>query len=357
MKTLVFAAVALLAGCAGLQSSNGAPGAAPQPGYAAGFPPLWVQRDMALAMPHYAQRPMHAGHGRSRMLPQKKKSVLIYAAGSSEVDVYDYLNGKLVGTLSGFDGPYAGCVDAKGDVYITNFDGGNVVEYAHGGTKILNTYNSGGTPIGCSVDSKGDVAVTSFDPGEVTVFAGGNPKKGTTYSGACTYLWSLGYDNRGNLIGVGETSSGGRCYAGLLSGGKSLSSLSFSGTIDFANGTMWDGKYIALGDQEAGGTFDTGAYPSTLNGSTLSPVGSEVVFTDTCYNSYTDIVNPFIVGKKNTPINDRQGKVVVGTNTWCADGGSGNGGGIKFWHYPQGGKPFKSYSQDSGTVLAVSIGT
>jgi hypothetical protein len=40
---------------------------------------------------------------------------------------------------------------------------------------------------------------------------------------------------------------------------------------------------------------------------------------------------------------------------WCLDGGTGNG--ITFWHYPQGGKPFKTYSKDSGTVLAVSIGT
>lgn len=291
------------------------------------------------------------------MLPQKKKSVLIYATASSGVAVYDYSNGKLVGTLTGFDGPYGGCVDAKGDVYITNFDGGNVVEYAHGGTKVLNAYDSGGTPIGCAVDSKGDVAVTSFDPGEAVVFAGGDPSEGTTYSDAdCTYIWQMGYDHSGNLIGVGESSSGGRAYCALLSGAKSMSTLSFSGTIDFAGGTMWDGKHIALGDQEAGGTFETGIYPSTLKGSSLSPVGSEVTLTDTCYNGYTDIASPFIVGKKNTPVNDRQGKVVVGTNLWCADGGAGNPG-IEFWHYPQGGKPFKALSQASGTVLAVSIGT
>jgi hypothetical protein len=231
--------------------------------------------------------------------------------------VYDYSNGKLVGTLTGFDGPYGGCVDAKGDVYITTFDGGNAVEYAHGGTKVLNTYDSGGTPIGCSVDSKGDVAVTSFDPGEAVVYAGGDRNEGTTYSeAACTYVWQMGYDHRGNLIGVGESSSGGRAYCALLSGAKSMSSLSFSGTIDFPGGTMWDGKYIALGDQEAGGTFETGIYPSTLRGSSLSPVGSGVTLTDTCYNGYTDIVSPFIVGKKNTPVSDKQGKVVVGTNLW-----------------------------------------
>ncbi len=286
------------------------------------------------------------------MLPEKKKSILIYAAAySREVDVYEYSDGNLVGTLTGIEGPAGGCVDAKGDVYITTAYG-EILEYAHGGTKVLKKIQLGGMLLGCSVDSNGDVAVTSSDRGEVTVFAGGNPKKAITYSSVCTHQWTMGYDHSGNLIGVGETSSGGRAYCALLSGAKRISSLSFSGTIDLPGGTMWDGKHIALGDQRAGGHFYSGAYPSTLRGSTLSPIGREVTFTDSCHNDYADILNPFIVGKMNTPVNDSQAKVVVGTNVWCA-----NGGYIEFWHYPQGGKPFKTYGQDSGTVLAVSIGT
>jgi len=347
MKILLLAAIAFLAGCAGLQSLSSAPGALLQSGKATGL------------MPHYVQHPVHTDHGRSWMLPQKKgaKGALIYTGDeeNNDVYVYDYSSGKAVGTLTGFDEPYGGCVDAKGDVYITNYGAGTVVEYAHGGTKVIDTYDSGGTPVGCSVDSKGDVAVTSFDPGEAVVFAGGNPKKGAAYNGgACTYLWSMGYDHSGNLIGVGETSSGGRCYAGLLSGAKSISSLSFSGTIDFPGGTMWDGKYIALGDQEAGGTFNTGLYRATLKGSTLSPVGSEVTLTD-CSDEYNDIIRPFIVGKKNTPVNDQQGKVVIGTNQWTTQGNQSCPHGIEFWHYPQGGNPFKG--EGSETVLAVSIGT
>jgi hypothetical protein len=340
-RGLLFSAVALLGGCAGLQPSTGAPGSLPQSGNA------------TKTMPHYVQQPVHTAHGSSWMLPQKKNSVLIYAAGSDDVYVYDYSDGKLVGTLTGI-GADGGCVDAKGDIYMAEFSNGEVVEFAHGGKTPINTYSPGGEPIGCSVDSKGDLAVSSFSPGEAIVFAGGNPKEGATYSGACTYQWTMGYDRSGNLIGVGETSSGGRAYCALLSGATSISSLSFSGTIDFPGGTMWDGKYIALGDQEAGGSFNTGIYPATLTGSTLSPVGSEITFTDTCDNDYTDIVDPFIVGKKNTPVNKQQGKVVVGTNSWCTGSGSA---GIEFWHYPKGGNPFKTYSKDSGTVLAVSIGT
>ena len=130
---------------------------------------------MALTRPHYVQRFVHSDHGISWMLPQTagSKTALLYGGDdeTNDVYVYDYPRGKMVGTLTGFDGPDGMCVDAKGDVYIANFDSGNPVEYAHGGTKLLNTYDSGATPIGCAVDAKGDVAVTSFDPGEVAVFA------------------------------------------------------------------------------------------------------------------------------------------------------------------------------------------
>jgi len=327
---LLVACVAL-AGCGGGVSSPGQGGTATAPSAAT--------RMLSMTMAHYVQPVVHTDFGKSWMLPQKKgaKEALLYGgdADTNDVYVYDYSSGKLVGTLTGFDGPYGMCVDAKGDVYIANYAAGNAVEYAHGGTKIINTFDSGGTPDGCSVDSKGDVAVTSFDPGEVTVFAGGDPGKGTPYTGSCTYLWTMGYDHSGNLIGVGETSSGNRAYCGLLSGGTSMSSLSFSGTIDFPAGTMWDGKYIALGDQEADGTFNTGLFAATLSGSTLTSHGEAIL---TCSGSgYADLFDPFIVGKKNTPVNDRQGKVVVGPA--CS-----NGTGIGFWHYPRGGDSFKSFS-------------
>jgi hypothetical protein len=352
MKTLVFAAVALLAGCAGLQPSSGAPGGLPQRGNATGFPPLWVQRDMALAMPHYEQRPMHADHGSSWMLPQKKgvKSALIYEGDyeTNDVYVYDYSSGKLVGTLTGFEVPFGMCVDAKGDIYISNSNGGGTVEYAHGGTKVLNTYDTGPGPIGCSVDAKGDVAVTNFDyPGEVTVFSGGDPSKGTPYSGACYYMWPMGYDHSGNLIGVGKNASGGVEYCALLSGGKSITLVSASGfTIDFPGGTMWDGKYIALADQEADGENQTGIVEATLSGSTLTSHGEAILSCNP--NSGFDLVNPFVVGKKNTPVNNRRGKVVVGPG--CS--------GIGFWHYPKGGNPLKSYGNDNSSYDAVvSLGT
>ena len=99
-------------------------------------------RDAALTMPHFVQRPVHSDRSRSWMDPAygvkgaKKKSELLYVGDDStnDVFVYDYKSGAQVGQLTGFDGPYGMCVDAKGDVYVANFDNGTTTEYAHGGT-------------------------------------------------------------------------------------------------------------------------------------------------------------------------------------------------------------------------------
>lgn len=287
------------------------------------------------------------------MRPDKKhKSALLYVSEGSDVGVYDYPSLKQVGTLTGFTGAGASCVDAKGDIYITESNG-DVVEYAHGGTKVINTYAPGGDVLGCSVDTKNDLAVTSFSRGEAIVYAGGDPSKGTTYTDAsCAYQWPMGYDDKGNLIGTGENTTIAVCA--LLAGSQSETTLTFSGgTIDYPGGTVWDGKYIVLGDQEAGGVFATGMYQTTLSGMTLTQVG-KTVLTDNCYSDYVDVITPFVVGKKNTPVNHEQGAVVLGVNLWCADGGSYR---LDFWHYPQGGAPYKYLTLTSSPAGAsVSIG-
>jgi hypothetical protein len=356
--TGVTVAAAMLAACSsGGSSSLGPSGVAPA-GHLTGGMTLAKLRDASLTMPHYVQPNVHPDHSASFIKIDKKKKAggLLYV-GDDETDdvyVYDYPSGTSVGTLTGFSGPYGECTDSSGDVYIANFDDENAVEYGYNGTKVLNTFDvSGGTPIGCSVDSKGDVAVTSFDPGEVEVFAGGNPDKGTLYSGgSCYYLWTMGYDSSGDLIGVGENEDGGREYCGLLSGGTSVTSLSFSGTIDFAGGTKWDGEYIALGDQEAGGTYVTGVYPATLKGSTLTAVGSEIDFDGNCYSDYNDDVNPFFTNGKTNISPDKKTKstranTMVGPNLWCES--EGKGGAVDVWAYPAGGDPkssLKSPSED-----------
>jgi|HubBroStandDraft_4_1064222.scaffolds.fasta_scaffold00003_254 hypothetical protein len=331
-------AVALIAGCAsgGLQS---------QP---ATLPAVGAAQTSGAA----------ANRGKSWMLPQGKggSSILIYAEDeqTGNVNVYDYSSGAQVGTIGGFVAN-GGCVDAKGDVYFVDSGAGTLVKYAHGGTTPLRTYRPGGTLVGCSIDSKGDVAITGSSPGRVIIYSKRDSKKGASYSDTdCESIAPMGYDNKGNVIGAGEYDQVSVCA--LLAGTKQETTLSTSGiTINFPNGTMWDGKYIVVGDQEAtSGKNDTGMYEATISGNTLTSAG-EAVLTDTCYRGYTDVLDPFVVGKKNTPVNTQQGNVVVGSNLYCFESDSG---GIEFWHYPKGGNPFKIYKTvDEVTVLAVSIGT
>ncbi len=219
--------------------------------------------DAALTAAHDVSRAAHPDRGRSWMRPDKKSGTLLYVGdwNTNDVFVYDFPSVRQVGQLTGFDEPYGTCVDSKGDVYIANFGSGTLVEYAPGAAKPLKTFSPGGEPIGCSVDPEGDVSATSFSPNEVTVYALGNPDNGTTYSNSsCEYGWPMGYDDKGNLIGESENTSIEVCA--LLAGTKAITVLTESGiVIDFPGGTSWDGKYIALGDQEAGGTFKTGVWP------------------------------------------------------------------------------------------------
>jgi hypothetical protein len=326
------AAAAFLAGCGGGPQSSAAlsPSAQADKGWG----------DIALTMAHYVQRPVRPDRGGSSMSPNARTiKMLLYVADdeTNDVFVYDYKSGKPVGTLTGFNEPYGMCVDAKGDVYVANYGSGTVVEYARGGSSPIQTYSPGGTPIGCAVDAKGDVAATNFDPGEVTVYAKGNPNKGSPYSDPdCAYSWTFGYDRKGDLLGIGENTS--IAFCGLLAKTTKMITIQGSGfpPVNFAGGTTWDGKYFALGDQETGSTFQSGVLQATLKGTTLTYVG-ETAFSDNCYNDYTDDVNPFIVGKKNTPVNDKQGNANVGPNLWCVDAGTGK---VDYWHYPAGGLPY-----------------
>jgi hypothetical protein len=242
---VAFLATAIV-GCGGGQTS-GVGGALPQD----------IAGRLALTMPHYGPAAVKPDRSASRMAPDAtKKGALMYASdwATDDVFVYDYPSGKQVGTLTGFDAPYGMCVDKKGDIYISNFYNGTAVEYAHGGTSVVNTYTGVGEPIGCSIDAKGDLAVTSFNPGGVTVFAGGDPSKGTTYTGPCEFLWTMGYDSKDNLIGIGEEGNGSIVACALLAGSKAMITLSGCCTgpiqIDFPSSTMWDGKYIALGTRK-----------------------------------------------------------------------------------------------------------
>ncbi|HEY6327056.1 MAG TPA: hypothetical protein VIW73_11155 [Candidatus Cybelea sp.] len=190
----------------------------------------------------------------------------------------------------------------------------------------------------------------------MTVFAGGDPSKGKTYSRKdCGDMLPLGYDTKGNLLGLADaTLPVTPCV--LFAGAKSLRTLSMKGfTINAPGHTMWDDKYFALTDEDANKNATDGIVDASVAGKTLT-FHHEAILTDTCNGTGTSIGGPFIVGEKNTPVNDRQGRVIVGVNLLCSGAGIYQ---IEYWHYPKGGNPFKVYKvkTELGSVEAVSIGT
>lgn len=329
------AVIAALAGC-------GAPGTTPQSGGAALAPQA---------------RPLQPQHGTSWMANGAKdaKALLYLSDGSDSVSVYNYGNGQQVGELTGLDRPGGECVDAKGDVYIANSTGGYVAEYARGGTSPLATYSTNGTAIGCAVDKKNDLAVaniwggSSGNPGGVCVWKHGKGKPNCdTGSGPCYYDFPPAYDDKDNLIFEGQANyTAGVCA--ILSGTSKITTLNYSGTICWGCSVMWDGKFIALTtEQVVGSNVETDIVQTTLSGTTLTSQ-SETTLSDTCTH-YVEVGDPFVVGVKNTPVNDQQGKVIIGTDFLC-----GGSAGLGFWHYPEGGGRYKSFGSSEPEGEAVSF--
>ena len=118
------------------------------------------------------------------------------------------------GTLSNPEYANGDCVDNAGNVFVVNFGtssggGGDVVEYAHGGTTPIKTLTYPNAYLnGCAVDpTTGNLAVTDYRPsngnrgkGGVLIYpsASGTPTKyvdpGMADYGYCAY------DSAGNLI-------------------------------------------------------------------------------------------------------------------------------------------------------------
>jgi hypothetical protein len=307
------AAVALLAGCGGSQPPVAAPGA--------------MMRSYSIAR--------RSDRGKSWMAPDAKaiKELLYISDGATDdVFVYDYKTRALVGKLTGFDQPSSQCVDAKGDVWVLSYGNSSITEYAHGGTQLLRTLRIGGEwPTGCSIDpTTGDLAAAALS-GTLDIW---RDAKGTPVEfqepQRCKSLWGPGYDSKGNLYV--EASTNGKMVvcelAAVRASGSSLVTVPFNQTIAYGADVMWDGRYITFADQLGGSTTAVYQAEPTASGS-LNLVGTTYL-NDECGGP--GLEQPFVVGDRNTPVNERQGKVVIGPNLTCH-------GRFDFWSYPRGGEP------------------
>ncbi len=299
-------------------------------------PPGAFLLNTAGGLPSAGVLPLHyrPSPGRSWMSPDAAKTKdLLYVSNlnSGKVNVYSYPDDKQVGTIKGnYDGPDGICVDKKNDIWVVNNSDASLVEYKHGGTTPIATLTGILLPIGCSVDpTTGDLAVTnygvsSYGGGTVSIFAHakGTPKVYT--DSEIPHFNFCGYDPKGNLYADGTSSDEeGFFFAELPKGGKTLKNITLTGgTIYYPGMVQWDGKYVAVGDQDAGSASSgvsaiyetTGAGGKIVHETMLDFPGP-----------YEDVVGFWI-----------QGSTVIGPNT------AGNPKqDVGFFKYPAGGKPSK----------------
>jgi hypothetical protein len=264
------AAMAILAACGGGSS---------------GFSPTAAQ-------PGAAARGVHPDHGRSWMSPEAKTAKeLLYVTDSDTYDAYvfSYPKGTLVGTLTNQNNPAGMCSDKKGDVYITQlYGGGNVVEYAHGGTTPIKTLSDPSyEPGACSVDPKtGNLAVAnivsdSFGEGTLMIFTNGSGS-GTLYSPPASGSWfsvnTVGYDDKSNAYFAGSCNST-FCAGVLPAGSSSTENVSLNEGPSGAGSVQWDGKYLTYSDSNNGTVYRytfSGTNGTKVSSTTLDGLGQYV---------------------------------------------------------------------------------
>lgn len=187
----------------------------------------------------------------SKITPIAASGDLLYVSNVRTVAIYSYPHGALVGTLKGFYSAQGECVDKKGDVFITNLGTNEIFEYAHGSKTRMKTLAGEGGPTGCSVDPlTGNLAVSNLTGGSLAVYknAAGKPKLYKTSALKEDY-WCT-YDGKGNVFVDGEDASSAFALAELATGSKSLVQIKLNQSIGFPGGVEWDGKHVAVGDQD-----------------------------------------------------------------------------------------------------------
>jgi len=184
-------------------------------------------------------------------------------AGTDDVYAFSYPNGTLVGTLTGFEEPQGLCLTPKGDIWVVNTLGSDVIEYAVGGQTILKTlHDTGEYPIGCAVDTKEDLAVTNSSTlgggaGSIAWYKKGNTPRTLITSSSFESMYFDGFDKAGNLFIDGYASGGSVQVGELPAGSSSIQTITVSGaTLVSPGGVQVGGTTLAIGDQGADAIYE-----------------------------------------------------------------------------------------------------
>jgi hypothetical protein len=280
----VLASAAFLAACnggGGSQSTGYAPsGAAPAAHHVdvhSGFPANTSFRPL---------KNVHPDHAKSRVSSDiAKLPRLLFVSDDDTDDVYIFTmpTMQLKGTLTGFAEPQGMCTDRSGNIWITNTETSQVLQYSRAGVAMGSVSVPGYFPVGCAINkTNGDLAVTNIvstagGDGNVEVFPGATGTGNILTNPSQTEYFFPTYDKSGNLYVDGFGTSG-YILSQCPSGSSSCSTMTVSGVSPgFPGGLNWDrvNNGIILGDQECA----TGScqYAATISGSTATVTGTTPV--------------------------------------------------------------------------------
>jgi hypothetical protein len=191
-----------------------------------------------------------AGHKREYVLNRYDSYASIFNYPKSD---------SQVGTINGLGGQ--GCTNVLygyGKGIFWNVGGADqITEYKVRKSIPLKTLSvSFSFPSSCAMDSGGDLAVGILynysEPGggDVVVFkhASGSP---TVYTTPLDEEFFDGYDPKGNLFADGFTGDrSGFALVELPKGSTTFEKITTSNTVNFPGSVQWDGKYLAVTDQD-----------------------------------------------------------------------------------------------------------
>lgn len=263
------------------------------------------------------------------MSPDAKATSLLYITNANDgtVFVYSYPKGTMVGELTGFEEPYGDCTDKAGNVWIVDDEASTVTEYAHGGSTPIRTLSdSSEYPAGCAIDpTTGNLAVTNYETfnrgqGSVSIYRKAKGKPKTYTDASISRGWFCDYDPSGNLFVDGdESGSSGFQLAELPHGGATFTNIGISQSITVPGGVQWNGKYVAVADENGPGNGVL--YQFSISGSTGTEVSSTTL--DSSENIHQFWIDP-------------TGNRVVAPSASLST--------VGFWKFSAGGNPTKTLS-------------
>lgn len=349
----ILAAVAMLAGCndsGGPQSTAVAP-ASGMNNTARSSPLGHRVADTFIGIKRVERA--HPDHHKSWISPDARRAPrLFFASDSANNDVYIFAlpSMTLKGTLTGFDEPQGECADTHGNIWITNTNGLEILEYSRTG-KLLNTVtDSYGYPVGCAVDpANGDLAVADISglsgAGQVLVFTSPSATPTVLTNPSQYEYYFLGYGPGSSLWVDGKDSSGVFILSGC--GPSSCSTIPLSGgTIYFPGAVQWvgaAGTWVVF-DQICGGRTGACSYPVSGSG----VLGTATTYLDHSGGAVCDLIQGVIGanGAKYTVGGDYHG--------YC---GKRRDSSFNRWAYSAGGTPTNYSTRSTSLAVGAAIST